>query len=450
MKKYLLIMTLALLGGVTQVKAQVTEDGFMKVYIQNQLISSWDKIILRHWGTSPSREAADVMDSGTEIIDGITWHVFKINIDYANNAPFLVYNGTWEGTNQSSNFEIDGNVYGDTFFDLKQADASSQPYLERQTRFYLYNTETHKSIKFNTTDFSTFSLNFNNSDGTLNGYYVITSNYAYKGQTGGVVADWNNNVFRPQTSGDLTIDFSTYTNQNAPRVSSGGGAWYINKDFEYDISFTLGDWSNSKWSIAPYFERTLPAAAEGYATFSSSYDVIPDPNLESVKYASAINTSTGKITWENFGETGIHSSDGALLKGTAGGTYKFTPATSASAKETNYLKPIVSATTLAQTGTGTKNYILTKRTTISPDAELCFYLVNASGSKCAAGTAYLEVPTSGAREFFPVIWDESASVEGIEMESQNKNLSVYDLQGRRVNNPKKGLYIVNGKKVAIK
>ncbi len=47
--------------------------------------------------------------------------------------------------------------------------------------------------------------------------------------------------------------------------------------------------------------------------------------------------------------------------------------------------------------------------------------------------------------------DEVTGVEGVAMESQQtRKETVYDLQGRRVANPQRGLYIVNGKKIVIK
>lgn len=313
-----------------------------------------------------------------------------------------------------------------------------------ELKYYLLNTTTSTRTEMTTTDCCTFKATIDNQSSPVINNYVVAPSFAFSDDFS--TTYWGL-VLRPLTE-HQTLAFEDVSGRSYFAADGNLNSWNTNNvPVHFELSLHTLTWS---YDVSAYIERTLPAAAEGYATFSSSYNVIPDPNLESVKYASAINTSTGKITWKNFDGTGIHSSDGALLKGIAGNTYKFTPATSASAKETNYLKPIVSATTLAQTGTGTKNYILTKRTTTNPDAELCFYLVNALGSKCAAGTAYLEVPTSGAREFFPVIWDESASVEGIEVDTQNKGISVYDLQGRRVNNPKKGLYIVNGKKVAIK
>ena len=75
-----------------------------------------------------------------------------------------------------------------------------------------------------------------------------------------------------------------------------------------------------------------------------------------------------------------------------------------------------------------------------------FYLVE-NGSAITAGKAYLSV-SAGARPFIG-FGDDTTGVSAID----NGQLTIdnyYDLQGRRVAQPTKGLYIVNGKKVVIK
>ena len=74
-----------------------------------------------------------------------------------------------------------------------------------------------------------------------------------------------------------------------------------------------------------------------------------------------------------------------------------------------------------------------------------------SGKKIGTGKACLYYNGSlGAREFFGFEEETTgidATLENIEERIVN---SVYDLQGRRVEHPAKGLYIVNGKKTVIK
>ena len=55
-----------------------------------------------------------------------------------------------------------------------------------------------------------------------------------------------------------------------------------------------------------------------------------------------------------------------------------------------------------------------------------------------------------ARSFAMSFDDETTAVRGIENGELRVENSYYDLQGRRVVQPTKGLYIVNGKKLIIK
>ena len=68
-----------------------------------------------------------------------------------------------------------------------------------------------------------------------------------------------------------------------------------------------------------------------------------------------------------------------------------------------------------------------------------------------ANKAYLTYDgvIGGAREFF-LFDEETTGVNTLNGERKTMNGEYYDLQGRKVAQPAKGLYIVNGKKVVIK
>ena len=72
-----------------------------------------------------------------------------------------------------------------------------------------------------------------------------------------------------------------------------------------------------------------------------------------------------------------------------------------------------------------------------------FYKLSETGT-IDANKAYLQT-TSGAREFF--LFGDATGIEIIDHSPLTIDHSVYDLQGRRVAQPTKGMYIVNGKKV---
>ena len=77
-----------------------------------------------------------------------------------------------------------------------------------------------------------------------------------------------------------------------------------------------------------------------------------------------------------------------------------------------------------------------------------FYKLSNTSGTIGANKAYLTYSGgAGAREFF--LFDEATGIEMPTVEDVNADAVVYDLQGRRVMNPTKGLYIVNGKKVFI-
>ncbi len=66
-----------------------------------------------------------------------------------------------------------------------------------------------------------------------------------------------------------------------------------------------------------------------------------------------------------------------------------------------------------------------------------------------ARRAYLLLDSTTARELTMVFEDGTTGVENINRETITNN-RCYDLQGRKVSNPSKGLYIINGKKVVVK
>ena len=93
--------------------------------------------------------------------------------------------------------------------------------------------------------------------------------------------------------------------------------------------------------------------------------------------------------------------------------------------------------------------------TLGPDKELLaqgqtvigFYLY--TGAKIACNTAYMNYSDAGAKKMILSFGDDTpTSIKGVtEDASESRQNVVYDLQGRRVQNPQKGIYIVNGKKV---
>lgn len=80
---------------------------------------------------------------------------------------------------------------------------------------------------------------------------------------------------------------------------------------------------------------------------------------------------------------------------------------------------------------------------------LGFYKVKSSGSKVGAHRAYLKTGTEGVRSFIGFSEGDANGIESVGAEA-GQSMEVYNLQGVRVAQPTKGLYIMNGKKVIFK
>ena len=75
------------------------------------------------------------------------------------------------------------------------------------------------------------------------------------------------------------------------------------------------------------------------------------------------------------------------------------------------------------------------------------YPANDSGKTLKGLRAYIQVPANAGASLF--IDGEATGIAEVRGKMEDGRGEVYDLQGRKIQNPRKGLYIVNGKKVII-
>ena len=73
-----------------------------------------------------------------------------------------------------------------------------------------------------------------------------------------------------------------------------------------------------------------------------------------------------------------------------------------------------------------------------------------SGGDLPAGKAYLNIAVSSAPVLNLNFGDDTTGIDMVKGEGFKVNGEFYNLNGQRVTQPTKGLYIVNGKKVVIK
>ena len=207
-----------------------------------------------------------------------------------------------------------------------------------------------------------------------------------------------------------------------------------------------------------------------WATFSNqTNDVTLSVPSESGRTLNVYNAtvSGGKLTLTQRNNQ-VAKEEGVLLK--TDGEY-----VNAKANETNDLtkasSDLVATPAEAQTitaETGYKLYRLTYNNATTKEG-LGFYLSvsnssNGTSLKATPGKAYLKVsedeakdPSSAslARSFVFGGGNETTGIEGItimgtDVQRHNTFEGIFDLQGRKISNPTKGIYIKNNKKVVIK
>ena len=145
-----------------------------------------------------------------------------------------------------------------------------------------------------------------------------------------------------------------------------------------------------------------------------------------------------QLTMTEVANREVPAGKAVILKSTSS-TITLTPATTTETLNGNALQG--TATEITNPGNA---YVLSKKNGV-----VGFYKLSSTGT-IGANKAYLTYSGVGAPSFLNFV---EGNVTGIEMpkaETTNNDAEVYDLQGRRVANPTKGLYIVNGKKVVIK
>ena len=166
----------------------------------------------------------------------------------------------------------------------------------------------------------------------------------------------------------------------------------------------------------------------GYATLASSKAL--DFSKEDVKAYVIKSKSETKATLTQVDAAPANT--GLVLIGDADGEYDIPVATSEVAEiEGNLLQPAVNGATVAE------NFVYV----ISGDKFKVF-----SGDAIPAGKAYLPMGNGDAR-LLDFVFDDATGIATVDV---HVDAPLYDLQGRRVKTPSKGVYVVDGKKVIIK
>ena len=244
--------------------------------------------------------------------------------------------------------------------------------------------------------------------------------------------------------------------------TNAGRTWFftsvkIYTDEEYDeVELEISDTENANVKTFTMVDSEVTISAEFEPAAPASYNVTAHEGATGEYWATYYNSTTSftadanttvfqaalsgdQLTLTVVPDREIPADKAVILKSSAA-TITLTPATTTQTLSGNMLQ----GTTAAMTGAAGNIYVLYKGS-----QGIGFYKLKSTGT-IGANKAYLVYSDPApAREFFS--FEETT---GIEMPTVEDNADadavVYDLQGRRVVNPTKGLYIVNGKKVVIK
>lgn len=188
-----------------------------------------------------------------------------------------------------------------------------------------------------------------------------------------------------------------------------------------------------------YQPSAVNIGSAGYATFGYPF-AVDLSGLGEGQDAYTVTVSGDKAQLTSVKGKKIPANTGIILTGSGNVTI---PLTTETTDDVSGNQLLVSDGT--KTGDGSSIYVLANGTN-----GVGFYKLE-SGDAIAAGKAYLQVTPPSASSFFDID-DGTTGITMVQGEGFMVNGSdiYYDLQGRRVAKPTKGLYIVNGKKVIIK
>lgn len=347
-------------------------------------------------------------------------------------AVFAIVNGSFETATLTASHTTNSTTYDNhTYTDDKDntwSGNTNEPYENNVARIGLRNTSgsylESPTFSGNVTEIKIMTFNGSSSNRTFN---INSTKDNSTADLGTVTAPANTKLTEEQTAVLTGTKFNKFF--IVPTGAVG---------FSY-IKVTYGNQTVSNYCTTVPTGVTVTIASSGYTTLSSAHglDFANATAEEADALIAYIIPSNNGVKLTKTEVTEAAAGTGILLKGTPGATYTIPVKSGAAAVGKNLLKA------------GPKD-VEEDNTTIYLLKSGKFHL--ASAGTTSVGKAYLELHEAVGAPALSIDGDDETT--GINLTTVNGQKATdgvyYDLSGRRVAQPTKGVFIVNGKKVVIK
>ena len=251
-------------------------------------------------------------------------------------------------------------------------------------------------------------------NGTFRIMVYSSSSKNFKGSSGDVLLEIELVASDQVSTGAFTPSFTNIVMTQADETQVKPA------DCSYNCTITLSTTVTTLGYASFSWPKALDFTGTGLTAFIATSNTSNSLHLESV--------------------TKVPANTGLILKGTAGSENTYSLQTTDDATDDVSENMLTSNTTGTYTVATSNVYVLSNLNNGQPG----FYLAN-EGINIGKYKSYLVLSEDPSRK--GLVFDETITgIQQIESSSMEMK-GCYDLQGRQVKNPIKGLYIVNGKKV---
>ena len=427
-------------------------------YLSYTITATWtpNKYANQGWAISiVGKEAQPYTTNTVTYVDGIGWE--KVYAYIYPNTDYVAWHGT-DITSTKSTTTIGGNSYNVYTFNYNVYEGGTAP----------------TNIIFNDGG-STQSPDYELVAGKQYRYGLPAGKYVLVGSNNTIFpSGWTaeNSTQELRDNGDGTysytlsnidlnandlFEFKVVDIANSALVyypSATNVSYKVNDNATYDFDIAFDP--NDENPVAIVGKRHVAIDAKGFTSFSSGHYLDWSSVENAAPYMATLTGEAGNKKALLSKVTATNAGQGALIKGTPNAIAKPVIASVTNTFEGN-LFVATNGTAISASTDGSYNYVYSSKDKLGNDNPGFYKLTsNLAEGKVKANGAYLHTTEPLAEEAASrVSWifdDEVTGISQIEntQPATVKNTVVYNLNGQRVMNPAKGLYIVNGKKVIIK